>query len=123
LGCVLYEMVTGRLPFDGDSPIAGAGTYADERVAVSCTGKGEAFLKAVTAKEIAMRLEYGTSLPEAVELALGHVERAGGSGGLISLSAQDVIVVRHTTPNMAYGYRREDDVHIDVSLAPSSLAR
>jgi beta-aspartyl-peptidase (threonine type) len=107
----------------GDSPIAGAGTYADERVAISCTGKGEAFLKAVTAKEIAMRLEYGLSLPEAVALALDHVERAGGSGGLISLSAQGAIVIGHTTPNMAYGYRREGDVHIDVSLAPGSLTR
>lgn len=72
----------------GDSPIIGAGAWADERVAVSCTGQGEFFLRANAAADVSARVKYaGASLEEAVTGSLGDVARLGGEGGIIAVSA------------------------------------
>jgi L-asparaginase / beta-aspartyl-peptidase len=68
----------------GDSPLIGAGTWADQRVAVSCTGDGEAFIRAGAARQIAMLVEGGMSLADATERALADVAALGGRGGLIA---------------------------------------
>src|SRR5690606_40958493 len=60
-------------------------TYADELVAVSCTGKGEAFMEAVTAGKLAAALEAGVPLEEALRRALAGVARRGGDGGIIAV--------------------------------------
>jgi beta-aspartyl-peptidase (threonine type) len=71
----------------GDCPLIGAGTWADDRVAVSCTGDGEAFIRSGVARYIAALVEAGVGLGQACERALGLVEAAGGEGGLIAVGA------------------------------------
>jgi beta-aspartyl-peptidase (threonine type) len=81
--------MNGKLPGRvGDSPVIGAGTYADnESCAVSTTGHGEWFLRTVQAHDIAARLRYGGSeLRAAVDAAIGErLTRLGAYGGLIAV--------------------------------------
>ena len=72
----------------GDSPLIGAGTWADGRVAVSCTGDGEAFIRAGAARQLAALVEAGLSLERAAEQVLDDVSSLGGEGGLIALDAE-----------------------------------
>lgn len=88
----------------GDAAIVGAGTYADKAVAVSTTGKGEAFLRAVTAKALADRLERGGDLPAALERALADVRRMDGSGGLIVATADGRLAYAFDTVHLAMGW-------------------
>src|SRR5690606_2975824 len=62
----------------GDAPLPGLGTYADELVAISCTGKGEAFMEAATAGRLAAALAAGVELEEALRRALDDVAKRGG---------------------------------------------
>lgn len=87
----------------GDSPVIGAGTYADNRYcAVSTTGHGEWFLRTVQAYDIAARMRYGgASLEQAVSEAIEQrLPRLGASGGLIAVDSQGAIVIRYNTPAM-----------------------
>lgn len=88
----------------GDTPIVGAGTYADRAVAVSATGKGEAFLRAVTAKALADRLEAGETLDAALGRALADVRRMAGSGGLIVVTADGRLGYAFDTTNLAVAW-------------------
>jgi beta-aspartyl-peptidase (threonine type) len=91
----------------GDTPIVGAGTYArDGVVAISCTGEGEAFIKAVVAHDIAARMRYlGTSLPESVGATMTEELTArDASGGLIAVGADGMVVVAHNSPAMFAAY-------------------
>ncbi|MBY0338590.1 MAG: isoaspartyl peptidase/L-asparaginase [Acetobacteraceae bacterium] len=89
----------------GDSPIIGAGTWADGRVAVSCTGTGEAFLKAAAAHEISALMRHaGLSLEEAARrVALEDVPRAGGRGGLIAVDRDGSAALPFGTEGMYRG--------------------
>jgi beta-aspartyl-peptidase (threonine type) len=72
----------------GDTPIIGAGTWADERCAVSCTGLGEYFIRANAAADVSARIRYGNQpFEKAVHGALDDVKRLGGNGGMIAVSA------------------------------------
>ena len=85
----------------GDSPIVGAGVWADDRVAVSCTGVGEYFLRTATAVQIAHRLQFaGQGLADAAEAALDDVVQLGGWGGLIALSATGEIAMPFRSQGM-----------------------
>ena len=88
----------------GDAPIVGAGTYADRAVAVSCTGRGEAFLRAVTAKALAERLAAGMGLEDALARALVDVRDHGGSGGLIVATADGRLAYGFDTAHLALGW-------------------
>jgi beta-aspartyl-peptidase (threonine type) len=87
----------------GDSPVIGAGTYADNHTcAVSATGHGEWFLRTVQAHDIAARLRYGgyrldAAIAEAVTQRLAAL---GADGGLIAVDHRGDIVMRHNTPIM-----------------------
>ena len=73
----------------GDTPVIGAGTWADERCAVSCTGLGEYFIRANAAADVSARIRYGNQPFEtAVHGALDDVKRLGGHGGMIGVSAR-----------------------------------
>ncbi|RYY83043.1 MAG: isoaspartyl peptidase/L-asparaginase [Chitinophagaceae bacterium] len=75
----------------GDSPLIGAGTYANNRTcAISCTGHGELFIKAVAAYDISCLMEYkGLSLQQAMDqVVLDKLVRIGGEGGAIGVDAQ-----------------------------------
>jgi beta-aspartyl-peptidase (threonine type) len=87
----------------GDSPVIGAGTYADDRsCAVSTTGHGEWFLRTVQAYDIAARVNYGGySLADAVNDAIAHrLIKLGATGGLIAVNREGEIVMRYNTPAM-----------------------
>jgi L-asparaginase / beta-aspartyl-peptidase len=88
----------------GDAPIVGAGTYADRSVAISCTGRGEAFLRAVTAKALAERLAAGADLAMLVARALADVREFEGSGGLIVVTADGRLAYGFDTAQMAMGW-------------------
>lgn len=88
----------------GDSPIIGAGTYANARVGVSCTGWGEYFIRAVAAYEVAARMEF---LDEDIEVAsrkvIEKIENMGGNGGLIALDSKGNVAMPFTTKGMFRG--------------------
>ncbi len=86
----------------GDSPIIGAGTWADGRVAVSCTGLGEVFIRAAAAAQIGFRVRLaGQGLAEAASAALAESHALGGDGGLIALDRQGRIAMPFNTQGMA----------------------
>ena len=92
--------LSGRV---GDSPVIGAGTYADNHsCAVSTTGHGEWFLRTVQAYDIAARLRYGAAtLAEAVSDSIEQrLRRLGASGGLIAVDHRGEIAIRYNTPAM-----------------------
>lgn len=92
----------------GDTPILGAGTWADAHVAISCTGTGEAFMRCAAAHEISalMRLA-GKSLAEATaEVALRRIPEAGGHGGLIAVDAAGNAALPFGTEGMYRGLWR-----------------
>jgi L-asparaginase / beta-aspartyl-peptidase len=107
----------------GDAPIPGAGTYADRSVAVSCTGKGEAFLRAVTSKALAERLAAGAALEDALARALADVNAMGGSGGLIALLADGRLAWAFDTSHMALAWRSEGAEHVSVAAEPGVTVR
>ncbi|MFI4895397.1 MAG: isoaspartyl peptidase/L-asparaginase family protein [Steroidobacterales bacterium] len=102
----------------GDSPVIGAGTYADNQsCAVSTTGHGEWFLRTVQAHDIAARLRYGgASLEAAVTAAIEQrLASLGASGGLIAVDARGQIVIRYNTPAMFRGSVRSGEApRIDI---------
>lgn len=74
----------------GDSPLIGAGTYANNRTcAISCTGHGEVFIRAVAAHDVSCLMEYrGYSLQRACEeVTLNKLAALGGEGGMIGVDA------------------------------------
>jgi beta-aspartyl-peptidase (threonine type) len=89
----------------GDSPLIGAGTYADDRsAAVSATGSGEYFIRAVAAHQLAERVRLlGEPLQTALDAVLGDVEALGGKGGLIAVGPNGDAAWGFTTPAMYRG--------------------
>jgi L-asparaginase / beta-aspartyl-peptidase len=89
----------------GDSPLIGAGTYADDRAAaVSATGTGEFFIRAVAAHQLAERVRIGgQSLQEALDAVLADVGSLGGKGGLIAVAPNGEAAWGFTTPGMYRG--------------------
>ena len=89
----------------GDAPLIGCGTYADDRsCAVSATGLGEAFIRAVAAHQLAMRLTLGSmSLQHALDAVLADVGTLGGTGGLIAVAPSGEASWGFTTPGMYRG--------------------
>jgi L-asparaginase/beta-aspartyl-peptidase (threonine type) len=70
----------------GDTPLIGAGTWADDLVAVSCTGIGEAFMRTCAAHDVAARMHYGEmQLDGAARATLHEIRQCGGNGGLIAV--------------------------------------
>ncbi len=94
----------------GDSPIIGAGTYADNRsCAVSATGHGEFFIRATIARDICSRVQYqGLDLAAAADAVInGQLRDMGGDGGIIALDRKGNIALSFNTPGM---YRASVDV-------------
>jgi L-asparaginase / beta-aspartyl-peptidase len=88
----------------GDAPIIGAGCWADERAAVSCTGVGEYFMRVNAAADISARIAYaGQSLPEAAGAVIEQVGTLGGPGGLIAVDADGNIAAPFNTQGMKRG--------------------
>jgi beta-aspartyl-peptidase (threonine type) len=93
----------------GDSPIVGAGCYANDRtVAVSCTGVGEAFMRALAAHDVSALIDYaGLPLQEAARrVVMDKLPPLGGRGGLIAIDARGNVVLPFNTEGMYRGWAR-----------------
>ena len=105
--------MTGKLPGRvGDSPIIGAGTFADNAsCAVSATGHGEFFIRFAAAHEIAARIRYGgQTLGEAAETVIGELGAKGGSGGLVAVDHNGAIALPFNCSGMYRGYVEGDGI-------------
>jgi beta-aspartyl-peptidase (threonine type) len=97
---------SGRI---GDTPVIGAGTWADQGVAVSCTGDGEEFIRAGAARQLALLRQSGRTLQEAADSALRDVGDLGGRGGLIAVDRQGDAVMPFTSGAMNRGLWRSGE--------------
>jgi beta-aspartyl-peptidase (threonine type) len=90
----------------GDTPIIGAGTLANQRVAISCTGRGEEFIRLSLAGRIATKMEFKrNSLRKAVQsTVLEELPAMGGRGGCIAINHKGQIAVEFTTSGMFRGF-------------------
>jgi L-asparaginase / beta-aspartyl-peptidase len=90
----------------GDSPIIGAGTYANNKTcAVSATGDGEFFLRTVAAHDLSALMEYGgRNLAEAARVVIEKVGALGGAGGLIAIDCEGNIALPFNSTGMYRGY-------------------
>lgn len=91
----------------GDSPIIGAGTYADENCAVSCTGHGEYFIRYAVAYDVTAQMKYAQkSLKQATEEIINtKLKNAGGSGGLIAMDKNGNISMPFNTSGMFRAFK------------------
>ncbi|RYE26417.1 MAG: isoaspartyl peptidase/L-asparaginase [Sphingobacteriales bacterium] len=95
----------------GDTPIIGAGTYANNNTcAISCTGHGELFIRSVVAYDISCLIEYkGLSLQEACDIVVkDKLIKIGGEGGLIGIDTQGNIALPFNSEGMYRGYRTNE---------------
>lgn len=93
----------------GDTPLIGAGNYADNRAAaISCTGTGEMFMRSVVAYDICARMRYaGQSLEAAAqEVVMQVLPQMAGKGGLIAVDALGNLSMPFNTEGMYRGYAR-----------------
>jgi beta-aspartyl-peptidase (threonine type) len=105
--------MTRKLPGRvGDSPIIGAGTYADNTsCAVSATGHGEFFIRYAVAHEIAARIAHaGLSLAEAADAVVAELGRIGGSGGVVAVGHDGTLALPFNCTGMYRGYVRDDGI-------------
>ncbi|HRH03665.1 MAG TPA: isoaspartyl peptidase/L-asparaginase [Bacteroidia bacterium] len=102
----------------GDSPMIGAGTYANNAsCAVSCTGHGEFFIRAVVAYDVACLVEYkGLTLAQACEKVVNDkLVKLGGEGGLIALDKAGNISLVFNSEGMYRGYKRQgEDMYLGI---------
>ena len=93
----------------GDTAIIGAGTYADETCAVSCTGHGEYFMLAATAYDVAARMKYkNLTLIEAAQEAIDRLTAINGEGGLIAVDSQGNVTLPFNSEGMYRSWVRSD---------------
>ncbi|MBK7143917.1 MAG: isoaspartyl peptidase/L-asparaginase [Xanthomonadales bacterium] len=101
----------------GDTPIIGAGTWADTRCAVSGTGWGEFYIRAAAAHEICARVRLaGEPLARAADHVINRdIPAAGGDGGAIALGADGSMAFAFNTPGMSRGWIGADGVpHVAI---------
>lgn len=94
----------------GDTPLIGAGTYADNATcAVSCTGHGEFFIVSSAAYDVAARMKYANlDLAEAARATIEHLRNIGGEGGLIAVNARGNVALPFNSEGMYRGYANSD---------------
>lgn len=95
----VFDKTPGRV---GDSPIIGAGNWADAGVAVSCTGQGEIFLRVAAAAQLAFHVRAGVALADAAARVIADVVSLNGEGGLIAVDSTGAIA----TPFRSEGMKR-----------------
>lgn len=101
--------VFGKLPGRvGDTPLIGAGTWADGAAAISCTGQGEYFIRVNAAAQTAFRHAAGESLEAAGGTVLQQIVDMGGEGGLIAVNARGDIAVPFRSAGMKRAWFQGD---------------
>ncbi|MFC6198144.1 isoaspartyl peptidase/L-asparaginase family protein [Ponticaulis profundi] len=109
----LLSKPPGRI---GATPLIGAGTWADERVAVSCTGQGEYFIRCAAGADLSARIRYArTDLQTAAACVMEDISLLGGQGGLISIDRLGRVAMPYNTSTMKRGvatYKGQFDVKV-----------
>jgi beta-aspartyl-peptidase (threonine type) len=115
--------LTNKLPGRvGDTPVLGAGTYADDRACgVSCTGTGEVFIRHAVAHDVVARMWYGNAdVDQAAREAIGQLpDEEGGVGGLIALDKNGIaaFAMSEKSVGMYRGYVTEEgDIYVTIYL-------
>jgi beta-aspartyl-peptidase (threonine type) len=99
----------------GDSPLIGAGTYADDAAAISATGSGEYFIRTVAAHSVATRVRLaGETIQQAVDGVLAEIAALGGKGGMIAITPQGDAALGFTTPAMYRGRADAGETRVAV---------
>lgn len=104
----LTNKLVGRV---GDSPIIGAGTYANNRtLAISCTGTGEVFIRGVAAYDISAQMEYGGRSVQraAANVITEKIPALGATGGAIALDPRGMLATPHSTDGLINAYITRD---------------
>jgi beta-aspartyl-peptidase (threonine type) len=97
----------GQLPGRvGDTPVIGAGTWADRTIAVSCTGDGEAFIRSAAARQLADRVGAGAAVEPAAKATLADIGEADGTGGIIAVTADGAVALPFSSQAMNRGLWR-----------------
>lgn len=111
-------LVNKRVGRIGDTPIIGAGTYANSLCAVSATGKGEEIIRGTVARDVAALMEYkGLSLEEAAAYVVEEsVPR--GNAGLVAVSATGEVTMPFNTTGMFRACATEDG-YSEIGIWPS----
>jgi L-asparaginase/beta-aspartyl-peptidase (threonine type) len=92
-----FAKLEGRV---GDTPIIGAGTWADSDIAISCTGTGEYFIRTGAALAVAYKVKAGMSMCQAIDEVLADVKYLGGDGGIIAISSTGQIEMIYNSEGM-----------------------
>jgi beta-aspartyl-peptidase (threonine type) len=101
----VFDKLPGRI---GDSPVIGAGTWADAQVAISCTGSGEAFLRTAAAAQIAWRRSAGEPLAAAASGLLDRIAKLGGEGGVAAVDRDGAIALPFNAEGMKRAWLTRD---------------
>lgn len=99
----------------GDSPIIGAGTYANNATcAISCTGHGELFMRTVAAYDVSCLMEYkGLSLEDAMHVVVhDKLVKIGGEGGMIGVDAKGNFALPFNSAGMYRGVKSNTGIHL-----------
>ena len=113
-------MTNKRVGRIGDSPLIGAGTYADDRTAaVSCTGSGEMFIRVAAAYDVCARIAYGGATLEAATHAVVQqsLPTIGGTGGLIAVDRHGNLSLAFNSEGMYRGHARGDEAPVTAIFA------
>ena len=98
----------------GDTPIIGAGTWADNAIAVSCTGVGEAYIRTCAAHSLAMNYHSSTKLMDSTDKILDEVAPLGGRGGLIAVTSSGDFTMPFQTRLMYRGYWKNGELGVGI---------
>ncbi len=109
-------MTNKRYDRVGDSPLIGAGTYADNKTCgVSCTGHGEYFIRYGVAADVTHRMSYlGESVDKAAAEVIRNLKEIGGNGGLIALDTNGHAALPFNTSSMFRGYIAPDTILVEL---------
>lgn len=108
-----FGKLHGRI---GDTPLIGPGTWADDYIAISCTGTGEHIIRSGGAAAIAFRYRSGLSLDDAITEMLDEVKRLHGDAGIIAVTNEGEIAMHYNSEGM-----KRASVSRDTDLAVATF--
>ena len=92
-----FMKLEGRV---GDTPMIGPGTWADDNVAISCTGTGEHIIRSGGAIAVAFHHQSGATLTDSIDRVLAEIKRLGGDAGIIAISRHGEIAMAYNSDGM-----------------------
>ncbi len=92
-----FGKLHGRI---GDTPLIGPGTWADDTIAISCTGTGEHIIRSGGASAIAFRYRSGIALSDAIQEMLDEVKRLGGDAGVVAVTSSAETAMPYNSDGM-----------------------